>query len=236
MVVIQYRAQEFLVKSRERQILTLQDYLSLVPISQSFWSENRATNLQRPRCLFMLCLVAPAPRWNSSNMVFLTHMRTCQSKGKKGERAFPTPLLGSAESGWSSEQLQCQSWFLTFFPTWDASTIGRLIQQGKKKETNYRFFSLLSLLMAILLLKGRMPQADVHQKPRQTTNGCRKPSTETDLLSQGELKHSSLIELPSCITRGWVQTPLLLPWGHPSSPPASTDQPNIESQVAGPSY
>lgn len=107
---------------------------------------------------------------------------------------------------------------------------------GPKKETNYRFFSLLSLLMAILLLKGRMPQADVHQKPRQTTNGCRKPSTETDLLSQGELKHSSLIELPSCITRGWVQTPLLLPWGHPSSPPASTDQPNIESQVAGPSY
>lgn len=134
MVVIQYRAQEFLVKSRERQILTLQDYLSLVPISQSFWSENRATNLQRPRCLFMLCLVAPAPRWNSSNMVFLTHMRTCQSKGKKGERAFPTPLLGSAESGWSSEQLQCQSWFLTFFPTWDASTIGRLIQQGQKKR------------------------------------------------------------------------------------------------------
>lgn len=30
MVVIQYYAQEFLVKSRERQILTLQDYLNLV--------------------------------------------------------------------------------------------------------------------------------------------------------------------------------------------------------------
>lgn len=68
--MIQYHAQEFLVKSRERQILTLQDYLSLVSISQSFWSENQATNLQRPRCLFMLCLVAPAPGGTAATWSF----------------------------------------------------------------------------------------------------------------------------------------------------------------------
>lgn len=96
--------------------------------------------------------------------------------------------------------------------------VDKLIWQEEKtnsEEQIYRFFSLPSSLLAFSLPRGRMPWADVHQKSRQTTNGCQKPSTKPDLLTQGELKHSSWIELPSCITRRWVQTPLLLLWGHP---------------------
>ena len=85
--------------------------------------------------------------------------------------------------------------------------------------------------MAFLLLKGRTPWADVHQKLRQTTNRHQKPSTETDLLTQGKLKHSSSIELPSYITRGWLQTPLQLPWGHPSSLPRQHR--SAQHQVSG---
>lgn len=50
----------------------------------------------------MLCPVASAPRWNSSDTVFLvgytlTHVRTCKSQGRKGKaesELFPTPLGG----------------------------------------------------------------------------------------------------------------------------------------------
>lgn len=89
MVVIQYRAQEFLVKSRERQILTLRDYLSPVWISRSLSAVRIRQQTYKDHDAFpVLCLAASAPGWKGSKMAFLvgyilTHVRTCKRKGRK---------------------------------------------------------------------------------------------------------------------------------------------------------
>lgn len=92
---------------------------------------------------------------------------------------------------------------------WQVNPAGKKTSRGR----GLQIFSLLSLLTAFVLPKGRMPRADAHQEPGQTTNGCQKPSPERVLLTQGKLQHSSLTVLPSSLTRGWAQTPLLLPGG-----------------------
>lgn len=72
--------------------------------------------------------------------------------------------------------------------------------------------------MAFLLLRGSMPRADVHQKPRQTTNGSQNRPPEAALLTQRQLRHSGWGESPPCVTRGRAETL----WGRPSHPPANT--------------
>lgn len=165
-------------------------------------------------------LEASAPRWNSSNTVFLvgyilTRRRRCKSEGRKGkeESELFQPLC-SGQLKADGVQSSCSVRAGSLLGLHQPSTKSWQVNPGGKEDqpqgTDVQIFSLLSFLMAFLLLRSRMPRADVHQEPRQTTNGQQKPATETDPLTWGELKGGRLIELPSCMTRGWVQTPLLL--------------------------
>lgn len=106
----------------------------------------------------MLCPVASAPRWNSSDTVFLvgytlTHVRTCKSQGRKGKaesELFPTPLGGwlKVDGVQSSCNVRAGSSHPSLLgmrqpstKSWQVNPVG---EKKKKKKTNceeqiYRF-------------------------------------------------------------------------------------------------
>lgn len=136
MVVIQYHAREFLVKSRQRQTLTLQHYLSLVWISQSLFewgSGNKPTKTLTPFHVASGSFLLPggtAETWSFLWVILWPTWEHVEVRGEKEKRRmrFSNPSI-RVSLKWREFRAAVMSKLVPHIlpywsiPAWEASTV-----------------------------------------------------------------------------------------------------------------